>query len=406
MSFPSLPLGQIAKIIGGKRLPIGHAAVQEHKTHPYIRAGDIEEGRIQATNSLYVSDSVVHRLNGHTVKAQDICLTTVGANVGAVGLVPPSLHGTPLTENAVMLTNLRKDCDPQFLTYALLGPIAQNQMKQLATGTVKAKLGLYKIPNVEVPVPDLSTQQKIAAVLTCYDRLIDINTRRMSILGEITQRTYQEWFLHLRFSGHEKVTLTNSPQGKIPHGWKLGTLGDVFQIRYGKKLARQEMKETGAFPVYGASGVLGFTEECLMPAPVCLVTCRGKGSGTVWRTTGPAFITSNAFIITPKSKFMHCAPLFIELILNHLDLQKALSGWAQLQVTVEDLSRLEALIPSKGVVREFCQRFQATVALLDNLETKNANLRKTRDLLLPKLISGELDVSNLEIQVKEIKTAA
>jgi type I restriction enzyme S subunit len=113
------------------------------------------------------------------------------------------------------------------------------------------------------------------------------------------------------------------------------------------------MKETGTFPVYGASGVMGFTEQCVVPAPVCLVTCRGKGSGTVRRTNGPSFITSNAFIITPKSDFMHWAPFFVELVVHHLNLQKVLSGWAQLQLTVEDLSRVE--VPHGQPPSEECQ---------------------------------------------------
>jgi type I restriction enzyme S subunit len=219
MNFPLRSLGQITKIIGGKRLPVGYAAAREPKTQQFIRAGDIGEGRIGSTNPVYVSDPIVRRLKGHMVKAQDICLTTVGANVGAVGLVPPTLHGAPLTENAAMLTNLRKDCDPQYLTYALLGPSAQEQMKQLATGTVKSKLGLYKIPEVQVPVPDLATQQKIASVLAQYDQLIDINSRRMSILKEIAQRTYREWFVHFHFPGQKRIRLTKASQGMIPQGW-------------------------------------------------------------------------------------------------------------------------------------------------------------------------------------------
>ena len=133
MMFPSVKLGEVATIKGGKRLSKGDTFSIEPTNHPYIRAQDIRNNKIKADDLVYITDAQHVKIKNYIANEGDVCITIVGANVGEVGIVPRELDGANLTENAVKLVNL-KDLDQRFLFYSLLHYAPQEQMKLLAGG--------------------------------------------------------------------------------------------------------------------------------------------------------------------------------------------------------------------------------------------------------------------------------
>jgi type I restriction enzyme S subunit len=183
----------------------------------------------------------------------------------------------------------------------------------------------------------------------------------------------------------------------IPEGWETAKIGEILEIRYGKNLPTSQVLPEGKYPVYGAGGIIGRYNACVTSEKTALVTCRGNGSGTVWRTREAAFITNNSFFIAPINTYSDWSYGFVELHLKHSNVAAAISGSAQPQITLDGLSQVVFLVPDSSVVKAFASYVFDSNEMIDALHRKNQNLRTTRDLLLPKLISGELDVEDLDI---------
>lgn len=217
----------------------------------------------------------------------------------------------------------------------------------------------------------------------------------------MAQNLYREWFVKFRFPGYQTARFVDSPLGRIPEGWNVSVFRDLFEIKYGKTLPKTQIKEIGSYPVYGAGDVIGYYDKVLYQDKCALVTSRGNGSGTVWRTRGAAFVTNNSLIILPKLYFKHWDYSFIELLLRNSNVMEAKTGSAQPQVTIENLNYVKAVVPEKLCVDRFCSFVTPIYEQVDLYLLKNTNLRRTRDLLLPRLISGELDVSELDIAISK-----
>jgi len=315
-------------------------------------------------------------------------------------VVRPKFSGVCSTDITVIRS--KRDCDQVFLFYLIANKEFIDYASNISYGTRMPRAPWRILSQSEWFIPEFDIQQKIASILSAYDELIENNTRRIQILEEIAQLIYQEWFVNFRFPGYEKVRFVNSELGKIPEGWEVKFLSQVFDVKYGKNLPLKKIKKIGKYPVYGAGSVIGFYDECVEKDKVALITCRGNGSGTVWRTKHPAFITNNSFRIRPKPGFSYINYFYTELLLKNSDIARALGGSAQPQITIESISYVPVLIPQRKIVEQFVNLIKDIPELVDKLYEKNENLRKTRDLLLPKLISGEIDVSNLDIKTGDI----
>jgi len=287
--------------------------------------------------------------------------------------------------------------DPKFAYHFL----KSMRLEQYDCGASNPTLNRNHIHLIPVSVPLVPIQQKIAVILSAYDDLIENNLRRIKILEEMARSLYREWFVKFRFPGHQKVKMVNSPLGKIPEGWEVEELRNIFDIKYGKTLPKTKIPDKGLYPVYGAGDVIGYYDKVICQEKCALVTSRGNGSGTVWRTREAAFVTNNSLIILPKIDFKHWDYSFIELFLKHSNVMEAKTGSAQPQVTIENLNYVKGIVPGQKILEGFTAFSIPIYEHVDLIFKKNRILRQTRDLLLPKLISGELDVSELDIKTTD-----
>jgi type I restriction enzyme S subunit len=301
------------------------------------------------------------------------------------------------SDNTIVAYPKSADQDIVFLYYLL----KDTNLNRWAGGAAQPLLTQSVIKNINVIVPPLTIQRKIASILSAYDDLIENNLKRIKILEEMAQNLYREWFVKFRFPGHENVRFVDSPLGKIPEGWEVVELREVLDVKYGKTLPKQKILQSGLYPVYGAGDVIGYYNNAIHKEKCVLVTSRGNGSGTVWRTREPAFITNNSLIITPKRFLNHWDYSFAFLVLKHSNVYGARTGSAQPQVTIENLNYVKVIVPAQFCVKTFCSIVTPLYEFVDLIIRKNSSLRNTRDLLLPKLISGELDVSALDIKIEE-----
>jgi type I restriction enzyme, S subunit len=416
MSYPKIKIGDFAKISGGKRLPKGEELIQIKTSHPYIRAQDIGNGKIGFNDSVYLDDNTFNKIKKYTVETNDICITIVGAYVGDVGIVPSHLSGANLTENAVKLTDLR-DYDPKFLNYALLDEDSQSQMKLFAAGAAQPKLGLYKIEEIKVPNPPLRLQRKIATILSAYDDLIENNTRRIKILEEMAQALYREWFVNFRFPGHEKARMVDSPLGMIPVGWEAVTIRDISSYI-----------NRGISPKYDdESKSIVINQKCIRDGKInlelarkhlskvpkdkfvqhgdVLINSTGVGTlgrvGQVYEELSDFTVDSHVSIVRPGNK-VTIDYFGLNLIYQQDHFESLGTGsTGQTEINRESIASTDFLLPPNSLQLQFTNYVEPMRICMIGMHNKNTNLRRTRDLLLPKLISGELNVEHLDIIANE-----
>jgi type I restriction enzyme S subunit len=261
-----------------------------------------------------------------------------------------------------------------------------------ASGRQRAKLETVR--NIEFNAPELPEQQKIASILSKYDDLIENNTKRIQLLEKIAKLIYDEWFVKFRFPGHEKVKMVNSELGKIPEGWVVMKLQDCIELAYGKGLKQSDRKE-GNFLVYGSSGVVGKHNEFLVEGPGIIVGRKGNVGSVFW-TFHDFYPIDTVYYV--KSEILLYYVYYNFLNQHFLNNDAAVPGLSRKQAYL-----LPFLKPDDITLALFEKQIEPTFKEIERLNRKNSILAKTRDLLLPKLISGQVDVSDLDIKVPEMQ---
>ena len=253
--------------------------------------------------------------------------------------------------------------------------------------------------------PPLPTQRKIATILSTYDDLIENNTRRIKILEDMAQTLYQEWFVHFRFPGHENIPMVESPLGSIPEGWRVKCLGEMCDVVMGQSPKSEFYNETGkGLPFH--QGVTDFGERFPTDRVYCTVKKRIAEVGdilfSVRAPVGRINVANKKIVIgrglsAIRSKSGNQAFMHQQLKDKFQEEDTMGGGTIYNAITKSDLLSIQLLKPAKLIVANFEEAAEPISLELANLTIKNTNLRQTCDLLLPKLISGEIDVSELNI---------
>lgn len=285
--------------------------------------------------------------------------------------------------NSVVVNDAEHD---PFFVYHLLTTL-RDELKANAGGAATPIINKTAFSKIEVSVPPLPDQRRIASILSAYDELIENNQRRIRILKNMARSLYREWFVHFRYPGHESVPLADSPLGQIPRGWECGRLDEVLVLQRGFDLPKGK-REDGTVPIMAATGINGFHSIAKVKAPG-VVTGRSGSIGTVLYVQEDFWPLNTALWVKefPKSE-----PLFAYYLLSSLELKQFNSGAAVPTLNRNDVHGVQVVIPP----RELQQRFQliagAMLKQVETLQRQTANLRRTRDLLLPRLLSGDINI--------------
>ena len=421
-------LKDISDIKSGKRLPVGHDFAEFPTPYIYIRARDIKKGGISTDNLAYISEQTRERIKRYIICKGDIAITIV-ANIGDVGYCNDNCHGGNLTENAVRLTNFATDLvDSKYLVKLLSQPHMKQYMESLAAGAAQAKLGIYKIEKIKVSLPEINYQQKIASILSTYDTLIENNTKRIRLLEQMAENLYKEWFVRFRFPRHENVGMEKSKYGKVPSGFKLMKMQDVFDYYvgggWGEEVCSDDFIEEanvirGAdFPKvwqYDISSCprrfhkkSNYKARQLEDGDIVMEISGGTSEQPVGRTV----LVTQDLIDRYKDSRVICAS-FCKLIRLKKDIvspyyfyywmkflyDTRIIDRFQLQSTgiinfkfEPFLRKGDVILPTKDVMTAFEKQVKTIHSEMNKLAQSNSLLATQRDLLLPRLMSGKLEV--------------
>lgn len=314
----------------------------------------------------------------HTGKA--IVVSRSGASAGYVSFWDEAIFVTD-----GFLIEPKESVDIDYLYYLMKAH--EQELMGLQGGSAIPHVTPKIIGGISIDLPDVDLQRKISEVLKSYDDLIENNKNQIKLLEEAAQRLYKEWFVDLRFPGYEGTEIVDG----VPEGWKKHHIDDVFHIKYGKTLPTSKITKEGKYPVYGANGVIGFYLEKNVDDYVVLITSRGNGSGDVLRTHDKeSFVTNNSFIVKPYDHSIRLP--FIHQLMKNTDFKNICTGSAQPQLTNNSISTLLVLLPSCELISQFCDIESSWYEKIEMLLTLNRLLSQARDRLLPKLMSGEIEV--------------
>jgi len=251
--------------------------------------------------------------------------------------------------------------------------------------SVKIILNQDLIRQFSIPYPPLPVQRRIASILSAYDELIENCQRRITILEEMARALYREWFVHFRFPGHESVPRVPSSLGEIPQGWEVKKVGDVLELNYGKAL-KQENRSGGTVPVYGSSGMVGRHSAHLVKGPGIIVGRKGNVGSVFW-CAEDFYVIDTAYFVTSMLPLRYL--FYVLPTLNFIDSDAAVPGLSRNQAYA-----LEILVPPTSLLEKFCSLENALERQASALQRQIQNLRRTRDLLLPRLLSGQIEIGS------------
>lgn len=272
--------------------------------------------------------------------------------------------------------------DRTFLYYLFNTRLVRGQISGSATGTKVRHTAPERIYRVEVPVPpDVRVQAKIGRILSAYDDLIKNNHRRIQLLEESARLLYKEWFVHLRFPGHEHVKVIDG----IPESWHRLPLGELLTLQRGFDLPTKARND-GPYPIYASTGINGYHSEAKVPGPG-VVTGRSGSLGTVMYVPSDFWPLNTALWV---KEFKRVTPLFASQLLASMHLEQYNGGAAVPTLNRNDVHRVECLCPPKVLLDAYDDFAQPAADQLTTLERHNAALARARDLLLPRLMNGEV----------------
>jgi type I restriction enzyme S subunit len=388
---------------------------------PFLMARDFQEGRVNLQGACKIPKPLGDSLRIGFARSGDVLLTHKGT-VGLVAIVPNVSDYVMLTPQVTYYRTNPKKLLNKYLKYAFQAPFFRDQLSSFSAQSTRPYIGITAQKGLQLDFPSLPIQRRIAGILSAYDDLIENSQRRIKILESMSRALYREWFVHFRFPGHENRPRVASPLGEIPEGWEASTLGaHLAALESGKRPKGGIREVEDGVPSIGAENINGigqhdFAGEKFIPREFFLEMRKG-----IVRDRDVAIYKDGAYI--GKSSYFRDGFPHVECCVNeHVFLlrangvrlkQNALYLWLQEPDTVQTIRSknanaaqpginqqtvggLELTLPDLRVASKFDELVDPLLAEVVNLAKRIHNLRRTRDLLLPRLLSGQIAVDELE----------
>ncbi len=370
-----------------------------------IRTTNVKSGWIDLSDVKYVTQEVFERWTRRAIPKKGDVILTREAPLGEVGILRTN-DKIFLGQRLVQYRANSKYLDNKFLLYAFQENDLQSQIKALGSGATVEHMRVPDAEKLTLRLPPLTMQHTIADILSAYDDLIENNARRIAVLEEMAQMLYDEWFVKFRFPGYERVKMVESELGMIPEGWEVARLGDIaIEIR---RSINPESVDPET-PYFG-----------LEHLPRKSIALADWGTAKTVQSTKLVFKKGEILFgkIRPYLHKVGIAPLdgvcssdtivigakqdqYRSLLLNCVSsdhfvafASKTSQGTQMPRANWDVLATFIIAIPPPELLSLFNDFVESTVDSIINIIFSNRNLRRTRDLLLPKLISGEIDVSS------------
>lgn len=377
-----------------------------------ITAKVIKGGRITDDRFEYIADDEYDTWMRRGLPETGDMLVTTEAPLGEVAELRTE-DRVALAQRVILLRADRSKMHQRFMFHAFRSPFVQAGLARRSTGTTVKGIKQSELRQIELPCPPLPTQRRIAGILSGYDDLIENNTKRIKILEEMARALYREWFVHFRFPGHEKVKLVDSPLGQIPERWEVVEVSGITS-----------MVKRGVAPRYvEEGGELVINQKCIRDDQLTLdrarrhvkevpseryvqvgdVLINSTGVGTLGRAAQvlvelqKTTVDTHVTIVRPSEAVR--STYFGMMCLSMQPVFDAMGAGStnQTELSRTRVAALQVQLPPDSLQERFAALVDPWRDLTQVLLSENGVLREARDLLLPRLISGEIDVDALDL---------
>lgn len=402
-------IGQLAEIIDGDR---GKNYPKQDEFYPqgyclFLNTGNVTKEGLTFEENQFITKEKDEALRKGKLKRGDIVYTTRGT-VGNAGYYNSNVpyENVRINSGMVILRANGEIVDARFLYQILKSEYYRPYFKQYCTGSAQPQLPIKNFSQIYLNVPDIKTQHRIADILSAYDDLIENNQKQIKLLEEAAQRLYKEWFVDLRFPGHENTKIVDG----VPEGWQYEKLGDLVKTTSGGTPSRRkseyyvngnirwiktkELNDRFIFETeeHITEDAVKNSSAKVLPEGALIVAMYGATIGKIGITATEmacnqaccAFISFDDMI---SKEYLYCW-----LMDNREYLVSQGKGAAQSNLSQEMIRNFSLLCPDKKVIKIFTE---IVTTMLENkrvLENKILMLSEARDDLLPKLMSGEVEV--------------
>ncbi len=355
----------------------------------FLSATNVTKTGFDFSNCLFIDEKKDAALNKGKLQREDIVLTTRGT----IGNTAYFNHTVPFENLRINSGMVILRCDkakmlPAYLYHFLRSPSFYAQVNSLRSGVAQPQLPIRDMRRIKLPLPPLPVQRRIAGILSAYDELMENSQQRIRILEAMASALYREWFVHFRFPGHEKHPRVASPLGDIPQGWGVKLVKDILSRRAAGTVYREaDVKQEGAIPVLDQStnGLLGFhdNEPDHVASPATPLAIFGDHTCKMQLVIEPFSVGPN---VVPFSAGMEFPTAYVFYAVNSLvQTQEYKRHWIPLNAK-------EIVVADRATSQRFASLIQPMLVAQENLRKAIRTLRRTRDLLLPRLLSGQVNL--------------
>ncbi len=391
MSYPVDELGKHIQILSGfafKSKDFSDAGI------PVIKIKNVTPPSVSLIDLSYVSEEVANQNSKYILQYDDVLIALTGSHINQMASVVGRVARVKYSDVTVLNQRVAKitvidenDCDLDFVYYYLSQDKVKIELASKAGGAAnQANISPTDIKNLMIPFPDIKTQRKISSVLKSYDDLIENNQKQIKLLEEAAQRLYKEWFVDLRFPGYENTPIIDG----IPQGWENGTLGEIAFFKRGKTITKDQTGEGFVPVVAGGLEPAYYHNQANTACPVITVSGSGANAGFTRMYHTEVWASDCSFVDTQSTSSIYFAYCVLKNKKSDIDaLQK---GAAQPHVYAKDINALEILLPDSICLAEFETMVTPLFEKIKALDRQIELSKEARDRLLPKLMSGELEV--------------
>lgn len=362
----------------------GDCENEENSGYYFISCKDIFDGQINYKNARQITKADFEETHKRTMLEVDDILLTNSGTIGRMAFVTDREATTKTTfqKSVAIIKPDKQKVLPRYLYYQLQNCVPQ--FINSSNGSAQKNLLLSTMRTFRIEIEEnREKQEKIANTLSAYDDLIENNQKQIKLLEEAAQRLYKEWFVDLRFPGHENTKIVDG----VPEGWSRTNINGILTFHRGYDLTKNEMK-AGRYPVIGSTSIIGYHNEFKIKGPG-IVTGRSGSLGKyqlVWDDFWPH--NTSLYISNYKGHNI----FFVYSLLQTVDFASLNNGGAIPTLNRNVLSNIEVIEPEKKLQDVFAKIAEPQYQKIKNLEKQNDRLKTARDLLLPKFMSGEVEV--------------
>ena len=378
-------LGDCCEITSSKRIFFSEyveSGIPFYRSKEIIEKGNGEE----ISHPLYISKEKYDEIKGKYGVPQkgDLLLTAVGS-LGIPFVVKDDLPFYFKDGNLVWLKHFQ-DIDPIFLYYWIKSENGYNALYNIAIGSAQKALTIAAIKGYEIPLPPLQTQHRIATILSRYDSLIENYQKQIKLLEEAAQRLYKEWFIDLRFPGHENTNIIDG----VPEGWTPSQLGQLAEFKRGKTITKKDVIDGDIPVVAGGLEPAYYCNKSNTAERVITVSGSGANAGFTRMYFEKVWASDCSFVDASTTPFLHF--IYCYLKDNKTTIDNMQKGAAQPHVYAKDINSLGLCIPIESILKSFEGKISKYFDSISSLQSQLRLLTEARDRLLPKLMSGEIEI--------------